>query len=218
MTNLNVIKHPEFGEIRTEIINNDVWFCGKDVCKVLGYERPSDALSLHCRDPYTVKRDVGVVTGYKKNGEPAIKQIPMIFINEGNLYRLILKSNMPKAEAFESWVCDEVLPQIRKRGYYVADISFGTKPVYKTPDVMRMLNTINRCLFFGDEESVARKLGTSTDIVVDVLSGNYYCPQILKALYERAVKNCKESRDGENFYLYPHKAIEGLMNPITNYE
>jgi hypothetical protein len=139
----------------------------------------------------------------------------MNFINEGNLYRLILRSQMPNAENFESWVCDEVLPQIRKKGYYVTDVSFSTKPVYRTNDVMRMLSVINRCLHFGDEESIARKLGTSTDTVVEVLCGNYYSPQILKALYERAVKNCHEREVGENFYLYPDKAIEGLMSPKT---
>lgn len=42
----------------------------------------------------------------------------MSFINEGNLYRLIIKSNKPQAEPFEAWVCDEVLPAIRKTGSY----------------------------------------------------------------------------------------------------
>ncbi len=42
----------------------------------------------------------------------------MIFINESNLYRIILRSNLPAAEKFESWVCDEVLPAIRRNGQY----------------------------------------------------------------------------------------------------
>jgi len=59
---LKVIQHPEFGEIRTEIINNEPWFCGKDVCVALGYEKPNNAIEQHCRKPYTLKRSIGVVT------------------------------------------------------------------------------------------------------------------------------------------------------------
>ena len=42
----------------------------------------------------------------------------MSYINEGDLYRLIMKSKLPSAEKFESWVMDEVLPTIRKTGSY----------------------------------------------------------------------------------------------------
>ena len=73
---LNLIQHPEFGTIRTEIIDNNMWFCGKDVCKVLGYERERDALRMHCRAKGTVKR------GTHTNGG----RQDMIFIDEGNLY------------------------------------------------------------------------------------------------------------------------------------
>jgi phage antirepressor YoqD-like protein len=40
------------------------------------------------------------------------------YINEPNLYRLISHSNLPEAEKFESWIYEEVLPQIRKTGTY----------------------------------------------------------------------------------------------------
>ena len=42
----------------------------------------------------------------------------MSYINEGDLYRLIMKSKLPSAEKFEAWVMDEVLPTIRKTGSY----------------------------------------------------------------------------------------------------
>ena len=42
------------------------------------------------------------------------------YINEGDLYRLIMKSKLPSAERFESWVVDDVLPSIRKHGGYIA--------------------------------------------------------------------------------------------------
>ena len=42
----------------------------------------------------------------------------MKFINEGNLYRLIVRSKLPAAKKFERWVFDEVLPEIRRTGGY----------------------------------------------------------------------------------------------------
>ncbi|MDR2764336.1 MAG: phage antirepressor KilAC domain-containing protein, partial [Tannerella sp.] len=58
------------------------------------------------------------------------------YIDEGNIYRLAAKSELPGAEAFESWIFDEVLPSIRKTGAYatpatidaiIADPEFGIK-------------------------------------------------------------------------------------------
>lgn len=40
-------------------------------------------------------------------------------INENGLYRLIMRSKKPNAEAFQDWVTDEVLPMIRKTGAYL---------------------------------------------------------------------------------------------------
>ena len=44
----------------------------------------------------------------------------MLYINEQNLYRVIMRSDKPQAEAFQDWVCGEVLPSIRKTGGYIA--------------------------------------------------------------------------------------------------
>lgn len=111
-----------FGEsnIRIVTIDGEPWFAVADVCDVLGYANSRDTLAKHCRTPGVAKRDMGVVTGYKADGKPAIQQVSVTFINEGNLYRLIIKSRKPEAERFESWVCDEVLPTIRKTGSYTA--------------------------------------------------------------------------------------------------
>ncbi|KAB2929848.1 MAG: hypothetical protein F9K25_10135 [Candidatus Contendobacter sp.] len=73
------------------------WFCAKDVCDVLGYVNDSDAIKKHCRTKGVAKRDSPTSSGVQA----------LSFINEGNLYRLIIKSRKPEAERFESWVCDE---------------------------------------------------------------------------------------------------------------
>lgn len=86
-------------------------FCGKDVCEVLGYANHNDTIKKLC------KQD-GVSNSYPIIDNLGREQYPL-FITEGNLYRLIIKSNKPEAEPFETWVCDEVLPTIRKTGSYI---------------------------------------------------------------------------------------------------
>ena len=99
---------PDFGEVRTLEENGKVLFCASDVAKALGYARPNDAVSQHCRA--TVKRS-SPISG---------KMQEINFIPEGDVYRLIARSKLPGAERFESWVFDEVLPSIRKTGGYIA--------------------------------------------------------------------------------------------------
>ena len=64
-------------------------------------------------------QDVRVVTGVKKDGTNAQKFVSKKYISEGNLYRLIMKSKLKSACKFERWVCDEVIPSIRKHGAYI---------------------------------------------------------------------------------------------------
>lgn len=88
--------------------NNEPWFCGTDVCDILGYTNSRKALQDHCKPKGVTKRYTPTQSGNQE----------MIFINEPNLYRLIIKSRKPEAEPFEAWVFEEVLPQIRKTGKY----------------------------------------------------------------------------------------------------
>lgn len=119
MNELMIFNNPEFGEIRTIEEDGKVLFCGSDVAKALGYKRPNDAIAAHCRG--TVKRRIGVQTGTKADGTPAIQNIEMLFIPEGDVYRLAAKSELPGSERFESWIFDEVLPSIRKHGGYISN-------------------------------------------------------------------------------------------------
>lgn len=118
MKELQIFNNEQFGEIRTIENDGKPYFCGKDVAVALGYSNTKDALSRHCRKSGVVKHDLGVQTGFKANGEPAMQKVQLTFIDEGNLYRLITHSKLPEAEKFESWVFDEVLPTIRKTGEY----------------------------------------------------------------------------------------------------
>lgn len=101
------MKNKEFGEIRGLSIEGKPWFVDKDVAKKLGYKNPTKTVSTHCK-------------GVSKMGIPSNGGVQeMSVIPEGNIYRLIIKSKMPKAQQFESWVMDEILPQIRQTGGYI---------------------------------------------------------------------------------------------------
>lgn len=106
MNELQIFNSGEFGEIRTIEIDGKPYFVGTDVAKALGYSNPRKAILDHCKG--VTKRDTPTSSGIQS----------MSYINEGDLYRLIMKSKLPSAEKFESWVMDEVLPTIRKIGSY----------------------------------------------------------------------------------------------------
>lgn len=107
--NLQVFNNAEFGQVRTIVNEDKILFCASDVAKALGYRNYNDAVNKHCRA--IVKCDT-----------PISGKIQAInFIPEGDIYRLIIRSKLPTAEKFESWVFDEVLPSIRKTGSYAIE-------------------------------------------------------------------------------------------------
>lgn len=109
MTDIQIFSNPQFGEIRTLADDaNDPLFCAKDVATALGYADTADAISRHCKSGKKVFHP-------HANG---VGGVNMVFITEKDVYRLIMRSNLPDAEKFQDWVCDEVLPTIRKHGVY----------------------------------------------------------------------------------------------------
>lgn len=109
MNELKVFENSEFGSVRTIKIDNEPWFAATDIAKALGYSNPRDAISKHCK-------------GVAKYDTPTSSGIQSIsYINEGDMYRLIIRSKLPSAEKFEDWVVNEVLPSIRKHGMYATD-------------------------------------------------------------------------------------------------
>lgn len=118
---LTVFENEKFGKLEVLVENGKEYFPATEIAKILGYSNPQKAIRDHCREDGCTICSVGVVTGKKTDGTDAIQFVNKKYINEGNLYRLITKSNLPQAEVFESWVFDEVLPTIRKTGMYMTD-------------------------------------------------------------------------------------------------
>lgn len=107
MNDLQIFNSPEFGEVRTLEEDGAVLFCGADVARALGYSRPNEAVSKHCKG--TLKRRTPTTGGVQE----------MLFIPESDLYRLVFSSKLPSAERFTDWVTQEVLPSVRKHGAYM---------------------------------------------------------------------------------------------------
>jgi prophage antirepressor-like protein len=107
----------EFGGLDIIMIDGEPYFPAKDCAKLLGYKDTVNAIKRHCKG--CVKRHLGVQTGIKADGAPAYQTVLKNYIPESDLYRLIVRSKLPAAKRFESWVCDEVLPSVRENGIYL---------------------------------------------------------------------------------------------------
>lgn len=105
---LQVFNNAEFGQVRTIVKNEEVWFVGKDVAEALGYSNTRDALTKHIDNED--RADVAIHDGRQNRS--------MIIINESGLYSLVFSSKLPSAKKFKHWVTREVLPSIRKTGSY----------------------------------------------------------------------------------------------------
>ena len=103
---LSIFSNPEFGSVRVFMKDGEPWFVARDIAIALGYADPADAIQRHCKKVNDSNMGVSPAV-------PSPKIIP-----ESDVYRLIMRSNLPTAEKFQTWVCEEVLPSIRKTGSY----------------------------------------------------------------------------------------------------
>ncbi|WP_034438583.1 BRO family protein [Clostridium ihumii] len=108
-----IFKNDEFGEVRTLVINNEPYFIGKDVAKVLGYADLGHAVLDHVDEEDRINS--------KTQGQfaPELGQRGTWLINESGFYSLILSSKIPNSKKFKRWITSEVLPQIRQTGGYI---------------------------------------------------------------------------------------------------
>lgn len=146
---LEIFSSEEFGQVRTMVINNNPYFCASDVAKALGYSNTRDAVSRHCKG--VVKSDIPTNSGVQT----------VSFIPEGDIYRLIMKSKLPSAEKFESWVVDEVLPTIRKTGGYVNNVDLMVNTYFS--DVPDEQKGIVKGLLVNIEEKQKKIVALTTE-------------------------------------------------------
>lgn len=122
MNDLQVFNNTEFGSVRTITIDGKIMFVGKDVADILEYTNTAKAIRDHVDDEDKLTERT-VLSGQNRE---------VIFINESGLYSLIFSSRMPNAKKFKRWVTSEVIPSIRKNGYY--DMRENKKDSYMIED------------------------------------------------------------------------------------
>lgn len=190
---IEVFKKEQFGAIRTFEESEKILFCGKDVAEALGYARPRDAITAHTKG--AVKRRI-----LTNGGEQDVT-----FISEGDVYRLIAHSKLPKAQEFESWLFDEVVPSIRKHGAYMTE------------------NTLESCLnnpdfAIGLLTALKEEREKSNILKAKVTEQNKQIEEMKpKASYYDIILNCKDSMPITNIskdYGMSAKAMNAKLHEL----
>lgn len=141
MNELKIFNSPEFGQVRTIMIDGEPWFVAKDVAMALGYAKPENAIANHVDDDDKTSTLIqGSGSNYKSKA---------IIINESGLYSLVLSSKLPTAKKFKHWITSEVLPAIRKHGAYMTP--------EKIEEVLLNPDTLIKLAQRLKEETAARK-------------------------------------------------------------
>ena len=117
---LEIFNNEELGKVRVAMQEGEPFFCASDVCRVLEYKNGRDTIARLFGDS---------VAKYYTPTNGGLQELT--YLTEPQLYKLIMRSHAKNAEAFQDWVCGEVLPTIRKRGQY----SLFQEPVAPTHQI-----------------------------------------------------------------------------------
>lgn len=187
MNELMNFRNDEFGEIRTTIINDEPWFVGKDVTNILGYQNGSRDINNHVDDEDRLKYQIGTSGQMREH----------TLINESGLYSLILSSKMPNAKKFKRWVTSEVLPSIRKQGFYASqELSKELKAIIwldkQQQQLTRQLEEVN---------------GSITEFKENIPLFAIECENLNKAIKKKAT----DSLGGYQSAAYNDKSLRGKV-------
>lgn len=144
-------------EVRGKMINDKEYFCASDVCKVLEYANGRKAVEDNCEKDGVTISDIIDKLGRTQEAT---------FINEANLFRLLIKSRLPKAKEFEKLVFEKILPQIRKTGSYSASAlptNISADFLIEIANKMKMLEIENKQkeeIIEEQEQEIERKTKT----------------------------------------------------------
>lgn len=110
MTDIQIFRNEQFGEVRTIAKDGEPWFVAADVCKALEIGNPTDAIRRLDTDERTLVSIEGASNG-----------LPVNAVSEAGLYTLVLGSRKLEAKAFKRWITHEVIPTIRRHGAYATE-------------------------------------------------------------------------------------------------
>lgn len=192
-----VISSPEFGEIRNVVVDGIPLFVAKDICDALGISKYRDAMTRLDEDE---RMSISVDTlGGKQS---------MTAVNESGLYTLVFQSRKPEAKAFRKWVTGEVLPNIRKHGFYMTpEVAMSAKNVKRLRK--QMLEQMRKYLIDEDVRKCARRFGVAARYVHCVLRGEFDNNDMMAFLQEKAMENREKWFDA-----YGHSRMTEVLNTL----
>ena len=193
-----MISSPEFGEIRSAVVDGTPLFVAKDICDALGISKYRDALTRLDEDE---RASISVDTlGGKQS---------MIAVNESGLYTLVFQSRKPEAKAFRKWVTGEVLPNIRKHGVYMTpEVAMSAKNLKRLRK--QMLEQMRKYLIEDDLRKCAKRFGMSSMAVHSILKGDFEHNDILAYLQDKAMENREKWFDA-----YGHGRMTEALNVLS---
>ena len=108
MNEVMLFSSPEFGSVRTVVLDGEPWFVGVDISRILGYKDSYSALRKNVDEEDKRLCPVNSASGVQET----------TVINESGMYSLVFGSRLESAKGFKRWVTAEVLPEIRRTGSY----------------------------------------------------------------------------------------------------
>lgn len=210
-----IYNHPEFGDVRVVDNNGDPWFVGRDVAEKLGYANPNDALAKHVDSEDKLVSQIAIA-GQRRN---------VTLINEGGLYSLTVRSNLPGAKKFTRWLTHDVAISIRKHGFYATPAK--VEEIVRNPEVFieHLITAYQRVKSERDELQLqVTELKSKADYCEAVLESDEHLTSELIAkeygkpaqwLHEKLRDLNKMYKRGRNWHMYQPYAGEGYRDSET---
>lgn len=217
---LQIFNNSEFGQIRSLMLDDEVWFIGKDITMALGYSNDRKALqdNVDAEDRRLIQKSLCGTLEIPNRGVTAI--------NESGLYSLVLRSKLPNAKKFKKWVTSEVLPSIRKTGSYQKPLS--TQEMMRiqlgmiddvSDRVTKLENTMN--IDYGQQHSLGELISSRVIELVGGKKSNAY-REIGRKVFSEINHDYKDyfnvNARGNTPRLKYEEAVEYVKNwiPSTN--
>lgn len=211
-----IFNFENLGRVQTiKRIDGSVWFCNNDVCRILEIVNPRTVVSRLNRDG-VCQTDAVDTLGRRQR---------MTFIDQGNLFMLIMRSDKPQARRFYEWVCREVLVKLANTGNYSMVQNNNQSPMVQfanglnaiITDMNERINVMESRVNHIDE---VNKLAHSNAYITieQFLQLNNIIPQFLSVddLHGYLTDYCNEWNIpilfGERGKIYPYQTIANVLH------
>lgn len=187
---IQVFNNPEFGDIRTVIIDGEPWFIAVDVCNALGLA-PNATRRLDDDEKNTLRSTYGISAGNPN----------LTVVNEPGLYSLVLGSRKPEAKAFKRWITHDVIPCIRKHGLYMTPAKLQ-ETLAKPENLFVILQTLADEQKKNAELTEANQKLEETNLLLASGEHQWSGKALLNALVRSYAKNCCGGNNGYAWTYY----------------